>query len=108
MWELGVQFGYGNLYAAISGGGIGVQTESITISNNGSISTDSETKVILGYSGVAGYNINIGPEKRFYVNLGVGYSWGKTTYFKGTQYAYQKIIGAVTIDFGLGYRFKMF
>jgi len=99
MYELGIQGESNGYYADISYGGIGVQTDW------NSWDDVEETKVINGWTLLAGYIINLDNTRTMFIDLGSGYSFGKTTFFEGTSYEYEFDWKAFTFDVGLGIRF---
>jgi hypothetical protein len=97
--EAGVQFDFDGYYTAIVYGGIATETQWTSWED------DEEKKVINGLTIVGGKIINLDSEKHWMINIDAGYSWGKTTFFEGTNWEYEYDFSTLTFDVGLGYRF---
>lgn len=101
MYEIGLQLESDNYYATISWGGIGTETETSWGANN----MEEETKVIEGWTVIGGRIFDLSNDGKWFIDLGLGYSGGKTTFFEGTSYEYECEWEFVTFDAGLGIRF---
>ena len=93
LWKAGVQFGE-EWFGALAYGGVGVKTEYA--------GGDSSTDVINGLSAVGGKYFFFSPA---FLELSVGYDYGKTTFFEDTSYETDVIWSAATLDAGLGIAF---
>ena len=114
LWEAGLQFPFrinemrnsGKLintgYLAVGYGGIGVKTDFYWDSYG---NFETATKAINGWTLLAGYLFVIGSDDRLFLDLGAGYSFGKTKFFEGTDFETDVKFNAYTIDGGIGYRF---
>lgn len=74
LWEVGIQGSTNGVYFILSGGGIAVETVTVT-SSTGYYSYSQE--VIYGITGTGGYRISLGSAKRMFIDLGIGYSYGE-------------------------------
>lgn len=99
MFEFGIQGESNGYYGDISYGGIGVQTEW------NSWDDEEETNVINGWTLLGGYVIDLDRTRTMFIDLGSGYSFGKSIFFEGTSYEYEFNWKSFTFDVGLGIRF---
>ena len=109
-WNLGLQYPFKLLemeslefmnspFVNISYGVIGTKWR-----EHDGIETDKKT--ILGWSFMAGYLYGFGREKKIFVDMSIGYTYGKVKLWEGEPWEHEEKISSFTFDIGIGYRFN--
>lgn len=100
----GFQFPYKHFYILLGAGCIAVEDRYEYSSFNGQESSSNEREIVTGITLTGGYRFSFGSDDRFFVDLGLGYSWALKNMNKGKELK-NDYTGLIAGDLAIGVRF---